>query len=662
MKKFGIAFLLLIIILVVIAVFYFDLFNLLYSKEAAIASIISSEDTRRVSGKFIEYLSDPDPEIRARAALAVGRIGDIGAGEQLFELLADSSAEVAQTAAFAIGLMGEKSYAPRLLDLCAEFPPDLLAAAVQSVGRLSDSTMTDVHNRLAEYLEHLDHRVREQAAYAMFRAGAKSQADRLIDICRNDAVRPVQVAALYSLVRMDIKEPTDLYVEWLPDAFPSVRSLALRGMGLPKDDGNVSLIASGLNDRDNNVVSQAISSLTSVGSPKAIKFLAAAYGNATDEKLKVQFLESFTELKSNALLDYVFDDISDDSCTINIMAAAIVYLAEINKEATIPLIDSLAETDDNYLKTKIARALGQIGGETVKPRLAALFNDSVAAVRAAAFEVLCDVDEENVGYYFKTALADADYVINSLAADRIGRLKRCDFLPQLMTIMQMRERAGTDLRRSVVQTAGELLGGGCDSLAEDILYRGLLENDYLVSRDAAKIYSDKLGIDKSAYINKPFGLVSARKIKSLLNEYVTNPEAVIHTKRGEIKLELFFDIAPLTVYNFISLARKGFYDNVIFHRVVPNFVIQGGDPRGDGWGGPGYTIRCEYSSLTYERGMVGIAHSGEDSGGSQFFITLSPQHHLDARYTIFGRVVSGMDVADAIVRGDTIEHISIIEE
>jgi cyclophilin family peptidyl-prolyl cis-trans isomerase len=138
--------------------------------------------------------------------------------------------------------------------------------------------------------------------------------------------------------------------------------------------------------------------------------------------------------------------------------------------------------------------------------------------------------------------------------------------------------------------------------------------------------------------------------------------AVIETTRGSIEIELFRKDAPLTVGNFLSLAKRGFYDGLSFMRVVPFFVIQGGDPRNDQEGGPGYAIRCEINMRPYERGSVGMALSGKDTGGSQFFITLAPQPHLDGRYTCFGRVLSGMQVAERIVPGDRIRKVIIRED
>ena len=137
----------------------------------------------------------------------------------------------------------------------------------------------------------------------------------------------------------------------------------------------------------------------------------------------------------------------------------------------------------------------------------------------------------------------------------------------------------------------------------------------------------------------------------------TLPRAQIVTERGTITLELFAVDAPLTVDNFLTLAQRGFYDNLRFHRVVPNFVAQDGDPRGDGNGGPPYTIRDEFNPRRYERGSAGMALSGPDTGGSQYFLTHAADPHLDGRYTVFGRVVDGWGALNALVQGDRIERI-----
>ena len=141
------------------------------------------------------------------------------------------------------------------------------------------------------------------------------------------------------------------------------------------------------------------------------------------------------------------------------------------------------------------------------------------------------------------------------------------------------------------------------------------------------------------------------------------PTAVITLdKGGEITLEFFPADAPKTVENFVKLANKGFYDGTKFHRVVSGFVAQGGDPKGDGTGGPGYTIKAEFNKQKHVRGSVAMARSQDpDSAGSQFYITFGPQTHLDGNYTVFGKVVSGMEHVDAIVQGDKMTAVTILD-
>jgi len=133
-------------------------------------------------------------------------------------------------------------------------------------------------------------------------------------------------------------------------------------------------------------------------------------------------------------------------------------------------------------------------------------------------------------------------------------------------------------------------------------------------------------------------------------------------KGGEINIEFFPEDAPKTVENFVTLAKKGFYDGVTFHRVEPNFVVQGGDPKGNGTGGPGYTIKDEFNKQKHVRGVVAMARTqAPNSAGSQFYITLAPAHFLDNQYTVFGRVTSGMEIVDKIKVGDKMKSVKIIE-
>ncbi|MDE2180949.1 MAG: peptidylprolyl isomerase [candidate division NC10 bacterium] len=145
-------------------------------------------------------------------------------------------------------------------------------------------------------------------------------------------------------------------------------------------------------------------------------------------------------------------------------------------------------------------------------------------------------------------------------------------------------------------------------------------------------------------------------------EPTKSPRAVIEMAAGKIVVELYENDAPGTVANFVKLAKQGFYNGLNFHRVVPGFVVQGGDPKGDGTGGPGYTIKDEVNSRKHLTGTVAMAKTAApNSAGSQFYITLAPQPRLDSGYTVFGQVVEGMDIVMKIKQGDIMKKVTIIE-
>lgn len=140
-------------------------------------------------------------------------------------------------------------------------------------------------------------------------------------------------------------------------------------------------------------------------------------------------------------------------------------------------------------------------------------------------------------------------------------------------------------------------------------------------------------------------------------------QAIIETEKGTMRAELYSDDAPGTVANFVKLSEEGYYDGLTFHRVIPDFVIQGGCPKGDGTGGPGYTIDCETDGekQVHDRGVLSMAHAGRNTGGSQFFVCHNRQNtqHLDGKHTVFGKVIDGLDVIDEIKAGDKILSIKI---
>jgi len=194
-----------------------------------------------------------------------------------------------------------------------------------------------------------------------------------------------------------------------------------------------------------------------------------------------------------------------------------------------------------------------------------------------------------------------------------------------------------------------------DSTALPTVEKYLTDEELSVRKKAAEVYMRLSARPVSISMTLP----ASTPDWTFFQRFSKNPRAIIETSKGRISLELFIEEAPFSVQNFITLAEQHFFDGLTFHRVVANFVVQGGDPKGDGSGGPPYSIRSEFTRRRFERGIIGMASAGKDTEGSQFFIMHSHHPHLDGRYTAFGLVKTGLETLDKLEVGDKILSINI---
>ena len=257
-------------------------------------------------------------------------------------------------------------------------------------------------------------------------------------------------------------------------------------------------------------------------------------------------------------------------------------------------------------------------------------------------------------------LKEKDVVIRATAAESIGELAADEKNTQLLWSALPVALTDKDLNDAALAIV-DALGKQKNAIANNAIKTALDSNDLQVRRKAADLLKANGAGDFSSRVGSLETLNTTADYQRALSRIGKRVRATVATSKGSFVIEFQPEEAPLTVDNFVMLARKGYFNGQIVPRVVPNFVIQTGDPRGDQNGGPGYAIRCEINELPYERGAVGMALSGKDTGGSQWFVTHSPQPHLDGGYTVFGRVVSGMEVVDRIVRGDSVRSITILE-
>lgn len=648
-----------VILLGAIGYYLYDRLKPLSTTEK-LARIVHLEDQRLLSDDLTGFLDDDTTRVRARACLAVGRVAAKHSGDLLLEMLKDPSQDVSRTAAFAIGLTDDRTKAQPLLEAAPDLPSATLAEALMAAGRLTDSSRQDLLDEMAVYLVHPAPEVREAACYGLFYGGAKTQADKMIAQLDLEQDRAVQYAALYALSRMGIAQASDAYVRFQADADPQYRMLAVRGLQSSEAKDALRSIALSLNDKDNRVVAQAVAGLRDRGDAKGADYIANKLASEDDENLIVLMLGGLRALHS-PLGEATARMHLEAALSDNLVIAALSYLAEVQGDEMVGVVDSIRNAGvAPRVRAACADAYGEMETAGVVSRLAMLFKDEDPLVRAQAFPLLLRWDSTNLSLYIKEALGDRDIMPQILALDQIGNRHLTEFLPQVRELVGREATLDVDVRRTLLDVVNRFIEvDGADSVMADLLVRFILDKEYVVRRSAAEAYLRWYLRDRSNKVTPANTRISESRLRKEMARKGPNPTALIITEKGEIEIELRPDVAPLTVLTFLDLAKEGFYNGLIFHRVVPNFVVQGGDPRGDGWGGPDFYIRDELSDLPYKRGSVGIATSGHDTGGSQFFITHSPQRHLNARYTLFGEVTHGMDVVDHLAVGDVIQKIIV---
>jgi cyclophilin family peptidyl-prolyl cis-trans isomerase len=255
-------------------------------------------------------------------------------------------------------------------------------------------------------------------------------------------------------------------------------------------------------------------------------------------------------------------------------------------------------------------------------------------------------------------LASPDFMVRAAAAQGLADLKATDTVPALWTAYQSAASETTYVARAAMLTAIQRLDARA---ATPLLESALADRDWAIRVKAAELLRESGTTDRLAERMRPAtpGVAVDDPAWRAMVAPPFSPRAYIDTDKGTIEIELAVLDAPMTARSFVTLARKGFFAGMPVHRVVHDFVMQAGDPRGDGEGGPGYTLRDELTPRPFLRGTVGMALDWKDTGGSQFFITHSPAPHLDGRYTVFGQVVEGMDVADRIEPWDLIRRVRI---
>ncbi|HEV8481765.1 MAG TPA: HEAT repeat domain-containing protein [Candidatus Eisenbacteria bacterium] len=636
------------------------------SVDDMIATIAMYEDTRVPDGQMVSaYLASSFPEpVRLRACRALARLQDSTTVDALSHTLrADTDLGVRAEAAFALGQIGSRSALDVLKWAYDDDNADqsLRLSAIEALGKIGDPRGIPLCTRA---LSHEDQKIRHEAAIALWRLGDKGNAPMLVHALRDPYAedKAMVIWALEKAVDPSVVIPE--LVKVMGDGSTMVRSYVARTLGRQGTQAALAPLFRLLTDPDVHTRVNAARSL----------------GQIADSAAAPQLLAALEDVHP-----YVRE-------------TAVTSLGKLKTAAVGSRLADMAEDKDPGVRAAVPAALvGDLPADEAWKDLQPLLRDKSPRIRARALEALASVNTPEAIALLQKTLASgtgkkaATPLERASAAGSLGTLKAMQAKADLVRALGEKDPG---LSSSAADALGDLGDGGADVVAAliaavknnaspnepDVVVSGLgalaklkakdgvaLAESYAaapepVVRDAARallaaVLGDSAARQRLAALPpRAWKGVSIVPYKNVTPSATT---AILKTARGEIEIQLYPVDAPLTVANFVTLARKGYYDKTHFHRIVPNFVVQDGDPTGTGWGGPGYAIRCEYNRRRYDTGAVGMALSGKDTGGSQYFITQSPQPHLDGRYTIFGHVTRGLELLDDFRLDDEIQKVTV---
>ncbi|HET9325909.1 MAG TPA: HEAT repeat domain-containing protein [Candidatus Eisenbacteria bacterium] len=602
-------------------------------------SIAIAEDERRFRPEIEQGLKDKDPKLRVRAALAAGRLQDSTAVPALEPLLADAKPEVRREAVFALGQIGHRSARGMLEARLADQDPAVVVLATEALGKLGDKAATA---KILPSLASKSAELRATTAMALWRL-ADSTALAPLLAHHQDADPEVRWRVLYALEKIvaggRVIEVASQHLEG--DASPRVRAYAARTLGRQKSPRAHAALVQALRQPDLAVVVNSVRALQFIGDTTCTScgpalvpllrhphpYVRSTAAAALGERFAWLAADS---LAQQAMVDSLGAHLSDPDAATR-TAAARALIAMRPDVMPTPIRKMMLDDPSIYVRTGVMSALRNVTTTQTWLGFCKQHMDAKRPLfeRMTAAEVLGARGEPGSADLLRVALSDTTTLFVAACASALAELKDTGSVPRLAAVYAQRAAdADPDARIAIRDALRDLAG---------------------------RAYADSIERAHPTQSSRP---------PSYPGDFEKPPKArgaILRTDQGDIEWAFYGHEAPQTVRNFVRLAKRGYFDGRAFHRVVPNFVIQDGDPTGTGSGGPGYTIRCEYNQLRYAPGMVGMALSGKDTGGSQWFITHSPQPHLDGRYTIFARVVKGMDAVQKIVQGDHVFKVEILE-
>jgi len=642
-----------------------------------LAHLLAAADARNFDqALFGAALRSPTVGVRRQAALAAGRAGDQAAVDLLVGALADSDEIVRTDAAFALGALGDaRAIAPLVTLVRAASGAEQGASQVEAAAAIARIGGPEAVTAIREILGNgttpgvATSPAASSALVEAWRLGDRAPTRSIVGYV-NDPDPGIRWRALFSLGRLRAPEAAAALANGLQDGDPSVREIAARGITRALLDSS-RVDRRSIADRLRPLLVDTtwgvrVNGLRALAAFHDTALAAAVVPLLADPVVgvAVQAETTLGALGGRGAVTALTGHLS--SAVFALRRQALIGLAEADSAAGVAAAAGVAGDGDWRWRSVAAEALGAARD---RAGLAALLADPDGRVVAQALQALARVTPAGDTLTLARArglLEHADPAVRSVAADLLAQHPVATDVDALVRAYQ---RAGgdpfDDARLSAVAALGAIAAASADGrlrVATQFVAAVPRPDAFLVRRVAASRLPDAAAQwGPAAPLNTgrtdaDYRDVARRYLAPVLAGQ-PRPRVTLDTDRGSLTLELLADQAPLTVAAFLGLVDRHYFDGSRWHRVVPNFVVQDGDPRGDGWGGPGFVLRDELNPERYTAGTVGMALSGPDTGGSQFFITYGAEPRLDGTYTVFARVVGAMAALPAIAQGDRIRSM-----